>query len=75
MTATTNIAAACGVETWVIPMPDAWPRFGADRFPCYPSARLFPADGFGEWQGVMERVQAVLSTEVAGRASGWLAAA
>lgn len=74
MTATTNIAAACGVEAWVISMPDAWPRFGTDRFPCYPSARLFPADGYGEWKGVMERVQAALSAEVAGRTSGSLAA-
>lgn len=75
MTATTNIAAACGVDTWVISMPDAWPRFGADRFPCYPSARLFPADGYGEWQGVMERIQAALSAEIVGRARGSLAAA
>lgn len=75
MTATTNIAAACGVEAWVISMPDAWPRFGTDRFPCYPSVRLFPADGYGDWQGVMARVQAALSAEVAGRTSGSLAAA
>lgn len=75
MTATTNIAASCGVEAWVISMPDAWPKFGTDRFPCYPSARLFPADGYGDWAGVMARVQAALSAEVAGRTSGSLAAA
>lgn len=75
MTATTNIAASCGVKAWVISMPDAWPKFGTDRFPCYPSTRLFPADGYGEWTGVMARVQAALSAEVAGRTSGSLAAA
>ncbi len=75
MTATTNIAASCGVEAWVISMPDAWPKFGTDRFPCYPSVRLFPADGYGDWVGVMARVQAALSAEVAGRTSGSLAAA
>lgn len=66
MTATTNIAAACGVPCWVISAPDAWPRFGTDGFPCYPSVRLFPADGFGDWTGVMERLQQALRAEVAG---------
>lgn len=67
MTATTNIAAACGAPAWVISMPDAWPRFGSDRFPCYPSVRLFPADGYGDWDGVMARIKAALEAEVAGQ--------
>jgi tetratricopeptide (TPR) repeat protein len=75
MTATTNIAAACGARSWVISMPDAWPRFGTDGLPCYPAARLFPADGFGEWEGVMRRIAAALRDEVAAPASGSTAAA
>jgi tetratricopeptide (TPR) repeat protein len=75
MTATTNIAAACGVPTWVIAAPDAWPRFGTDGFPCYPSVRLFPTDGFGQWSGVMERIKQALSEEVAGRGVRTAAAA
>jgi Flp pilus assembly protein TadD len=66
MTATTNIAAACGAPAWVVSMPDAWPRFGTDRFPCYPSVRLFPADGYGDWEGVMGRIKTALEAQVAG---------
>jgi ADP-heptose:LPS heptosyltransferase len=75
MAATTNIAAACGTDTWIISMPDAWPRFGTDRLPCYPSARLFPVEGFGEWHGVMGRIESALRQEVAKPANGSTAAA
>ncbi|RYG86670.1 MAG: tetratricopeptide repeat protein [Alphaproteobacteria bacterium] len=54
--ATSNIAAACGVPWWAFSTPDDWQRFGTDRFPCYPSVRIFPIDGFGEWEGAMARV-------------------
>ena len=66
MTATLNIAAACGVPAWVISTPDSWPRFGTDGLPCYPSARLFPADGFGEWEGVMSRIERGLREDIVG---------
>jgi len=59
----------------VIAAPDAWPRFGTDGFPCYPSVRLFPTDGFGQWSGVMERIKQALSEEVAGRGVRTAAAA
>ena len=75
MTATTNLAASCGVPAWVISMPDAWPRFGTDGFPCYPSVRLFPADGFGDWSGVMERIGTALRSEIARPGGGAAAAA
>lgn len=75
MTATTNIAAACGVRSWVISMPDAWPRFGTDGLPCYPAVRLFTADGFGEWDGVMRRIAGALGDEVATSVAGASAAA
>lgn len=54
--ATSNIAAACGVPWWAFSTPDDWQRFGTDRFPCYPSVRIFPIDSFGEWEGAMARV-------------------
>lgn len=63
--ATSNLAAACGVEWWIIGTPDAWPRFGTDRYPAYPTARVFTVDGFGEWEGVMDRVAGALETRVA----------
>lgn len=75
MTATTNIAAACGTMAWVISMPDSWPRFGTDHLPCYPSARSFPADGFGEWDGVMARIEAALRQELAPLKTGLMGAA
>lgn len=59
--ATTNIAAACGAETWFISEPGAWPRLGADRLPWYPSARAFVPDALGRWEGVMADVAASLA--------------
>lgn len=75
MAATTNIAAACGAPTWVLSMPDAWTRFGTDRLPCYPSARLFPVDGFGDWDGAMDRLGTALREEIATPATTTTAAA
>lgn len=63
--ATSNLGAACGAEWWVISTPDAWPRFGTDRYPAYSSARIFPVDGFGDWEGVMARLADTLAPWVA----------
>lgn len=54
--ATSNLAAASGATWWAITTPDAWPRFGTDRYPCYPGTQAFPIEGFGEWGPVMERL-------------------
>lgn len=59
--ATTNIAGACGAPVWLISTPDHWPSFGTDTWPCYPSATVFPADGFGDWEGVMGRIADALA--------------
>lgn len=62
-TATTNIAAAVGAETWFATTPDAWPRLGAEAFPWYPRARAFSeADGYA-WDRVMARIGAALRVE------------
>lgn len=63
--ATTNIGAAGGAAWWAIATPDAWPRFGTDRYPAYPSTRLFPIDGFGDWEGVMARLRDALEPWIA----------
>lgn len=63
--ATTNIAAACGTHWWAMTAPDAWPRFGTDRYPAYPNTRLFPLSGFGEWEDAMQRVATALAEKVA----------
>ena len=67
--ATTNLGAAGGADWWAITTPDAWPRFGADHYPAYPSARVFPIDGFGDWEGVMARLSDALQPWIADSAS------
>ena len=59
-TATTNIAAGCGAEVWLLAGTDAWIRFGTDRIPCYPSARIFQTDRPGEWGPAMDRLREAL---------------
>jgi len=60
--ATSNIAAACGVPSWLVTTPDAWPRLGTDRYPWYPSMRVFEAPK-GLWAPVMAEVAAALRAE------------
>jgi tetratricopeptide (TPR) repeat protein len=54
--ATSNIAAACGVETWLISTPGAWPKLGTRRYPWYPSVRVFDPPGYNQWEPVMAEV-------------------
>jgi tetratricopeptide (TPR) repeat protein len=67
--ATTNLGAASGADWWAITTPDAWGRFGTDHYPAYPSARIFPIDGFGDWEGVMVRLSDALQPWIADSAS------
>lgn len=59
--ATTNIAAACGAPVWLISTPGAWPRLGTDRYPWYPTVRVFSAPAYNDWGPVMEEVAASLA--------------
>lgn len=59
--ATSNIAAACGANTWWISPPDSWVRLGADHMPWYPGSRLFSPPAGGEWDKVMADVAAALA--------------
>lgn len=59
--ATFNIAAACGVPSWLISTPGAWPRLGlSDRYAWYPQARLFLPPEFGAWEPVMAQMAEAL---------------
>ena len=64
--ATTNIAAACGGEVWLISTPSAWPRFGTEGYPWYWKTRVFTPKAVGAWDGVMVEVAAALAERVGG---------
>jgi tetratricopeptide (TPR) repeat protein len=59
--ATSNIAAACGAPVWLISTPGAWPKLGTDRYPWYPSVRVFNPPAFNQWGPVMDEVAAELA--------------
>jgi cytochrome c-type biogenesis protein CcmH/NrfG len=54
--ATLNIAAACGVPTFLISTPGAWTRLGTTEYPWYPQTRVFLPPAFREWEPVMAEV-------------------
>jgi hypothetical protein len=54
--ATSNIAAACGANVWLIAIPGAWVQAGTGRYPWYPQARVFNPAAFREWGPVMTEV-------------------
>jgi len=62
--ATSNIAAACGANVWLIAIPGAWVQAGTGRYPWYPQARVFNPAAFREWDGVMSEVAEALEGEV-----------
>ncbi len=62
--ASSNIAAACGVESWLISTPGAWPKLGSDYYPWYPSMRVFDPPGFNQWEPVMADIARALSAAV-----------
>jgi len=59
--ATTNIAAACGGDVWLISTPSAWPRFGTDAYPWYGKVRVFTPEAVGAWDGVMAKIADALA--------------
>jgi tetratricopeptide (TPR) repeat protein len=63
-TATTNLAAAAGARVWLSAGPGSWTRFGSDNYPCYPSARVFHAEHFGQWEPVIQQMADALSQEL-----------
>ena len=61
--ATSNIAAACGADVWLISTPGAWPKLGTDRYPWYPKMRVFTPPGSMQWDAVMDDVAATLQAQ------------
>jgi tetratricopeptide (TPR) repeat protein len=61
--ATSNIAAACGAPVWLISTPGAWPKLGTDRYPWYPTVRVFDPPAFNDWAPVMEQISHELALE------------
>ena len=59
--AATNLSAACGAPTWLISTPGAWPRLGTDRYPWYPSVRVFTPPTYNDWAPVMQEVASALT--------------
>ena len=59
--ATSNLAAACGADTWLISTPGAWPKLGTRRYPWYPSMRVFDPPGYNQWTPVMAEVAEALA--------------
>jgi tetratricopeptide (TPR) repeat protein len=57
---TTNIAAACGNPVWQISTPGSWPRLGTDRYPWYPTVRVFVTPALNQWDTVMAEVAEAL---------------
>lgn len=61
--ATTNIAAACGVKTWIVSTPGTWLPLGQSNYPWYPTARLFAPQSLKDWSPVMADIKTELSAE------------
>jgi hypothetical protein len=59
--ATSNIAAACGASVWLISTPGAWPKLGTDRYPWYPTMRVFTPPGSRRWDAVMDEIAGELT--------------
>lgn len=63
-TATTNLAAGVGARVWLSAGPGSWTGFGSDQSPCYPSARVFHAEHFGQWEPVMQQMADAIGQEL-----------
>ena len=58
--ATINLAAACGTPCWFVCPPGGWPMLGTDRYPWYPSARVFSPPAFNRWTPAMAQLAEAL---------------
>jgi tetratricopeptide (TPR) repeat protein len=63
--ATSNIAAACGAEVWLVMPGQSWTQLGADNYVWYPTARTFATDSLKDWSGVMRQLRQALSARFA----------
>ncbi|AYV49117.1 flagellar protein FlbA [Caulobacter flavus] len=61
MTATSNLAAACGVETWILASNPSWPLLGTTGCPWYSNARAFTPDEADDWAPRLEGLARALA--------------
>ncbi|ESQ91786.1 hypothetical protein ABAC460_05455 [Asticcacaulis sp. AC460] len=59
--ATTNIAAACGAQTWLLGGKHSWLRLGMEPFPWYPKVLYFETPGPGDWAQAFAAIRQGLS--------------
>ncbi len=62
--ATTNIAAACGADVWLLAPPNTWLRLGAENYPWYPKARIFAPQTLNDWSPAMAEIRATLEARI-----------
>lgn len=60
-TATTNLAAATGAETWIVSADPNWPALGTAGYPWYPAVRAFQPKGDEPWEARLESVARALT--------------
>ncbi|PVM83584.1 tetratricopeptide repeat protein [Caulobacter endophyticus] len=60
-TATTNLAAATGAETWIVSANPNWPALGTAGYPWYPAVKAFQPDGAKAWPARLEEVARALT--------------
>lgn len=65
MNASSNLAAAAGVDVWFTAGHKDWSMLGAERIPWYPRSRLFLAPRAGAWSALYAKVGAALAAETA----------
>jgi hypothetical protein len=67
--ASSNIAAACGGNVWMIFTPGSWSLLGTTgQQPWYPRVRVFTPDRFNDWAPVMREVADALAETARRRA-------
>jgi tetratricopeptide (TPR) repeat protein len=62
-TATTNLAAALGAETWIVSANPNWPALGTKGYLWYPAVSAFQPDGT-TWEARLEDVARALAERV-----------
>ena len=58
--ATSNIAAACGVPTWLLSLAGGWTQLGQDQYPWYPNARMFAPPSLNDWKPALGNIRDAL---------------
>ena len=53
-TSAVALAAATGVESWILTPGRVWPQLGTDRYPWYPRTRVLMPERFGDWEALLQ---------------------